>query len=148
MWPQRDLSRFWLSWLDPLVLLLQKWLGFPIFRFWAYLMKVILSVPDEGYFERTWWRLFCAYMMKVILSVHDEGYLERTWWRLFWAYLIKVILSVHDEGYFERTWWRLFHKRDGCPNVDIYVLLHRKRLSINMLLVTNPVTFMHIAHIW
>ena len=21
-------------------------------------MKVILSVPDEGYFERTWWRLF------------------------------------------------------------------------------------------
>jgi hypothetical protein len=23
-------------------------------------MKVILSVPDEGYFERTWWRLFWA----------------------------------------------------------------------------------------
>ena len=21
-------------------------------------MKAILSVPDEGYFERTWWRLF------------------------------------------------------------------------------------------
>jgi hypothetical protein len=21
-------------------------------------MKVILSVPDEGYSERTWWRLF------------------------------------------------------------------------------------------
>jgi len=21
-------------------------------------MKVILSVPDEGYFERTWWWLF------------------------------------------------------------------------------------------
>jgi hypothetical protein len=68
--------------------------------FWAYLMKVILSVPDEGYSERTWWRLFWAYLMKVILSVHDEGYFERTWWRLF--------LSVPDEGYFERTWWRLF----------------------------------------
>ena len=29
-------------------------------------MKVILSVPDEGYSER--------YLMKVILSVPDEGY--------------------------------------------------------------------------
>jgi hypothetical protein len=33
-------------------------------------MKVILSVPDEGYFER--------HLMKVIWSVPDEGYLERT----------------------------------------------------------------------
>jgi hypothetical protein len=76
-----------------------KLFGFSIFRFWAYLMKVILSVLDEGYFERTWWRLFWAYFMKVILSVLDEGYFERTWWRLFWAYLMKVILSVLDEGY-------------------------------------------------
>ena len=30
-------------------------------------MKVILSVPDEGYFEYTF-----------ILSVPDEGYFERT----------------------------------------------------------------------
>ena len=76
--------------------------------FWAYLMKVILSVPDEGYFERNWRRLFWAYLMKVILSVTEEGYFERTWWRLFWAYLMKVILSVPDEDYLERTWWRLF----------------------------------------
>jgi hypothetical protein len=48
-------------------------------------MKVILSVPDEGYSERNWWRLFWAYLMKVIMSVPDEGYYERTWWRLFWA---------------------------------------------------------------
>jgi hypothetical protein len=36
-------------------------------------MKVILSIPDEGYFECTWWRLFWAYLMKVIpetCSVH------------------------------------------------------------------------------
>jgi hypothetical protein len=33
-------------------------------------MKVILSVPDEGYFERL--------LMKVILSIPDEGYFERT----------------------------------------------------------------------
>ena len=68
--------------------------------FWEYLMKVILSVPDEGYSERicdegysesTWWRLFWAYLMKVILRVPDEGYSECTWWRLIWAYLMKVI---------------------------------------------------------
>ena len=44
-----------------------------------YLMEVILSVPNEGYFESTWWRLFWAYLMKVILSVPDEGYFECTW---------------------------------------------------------------------
>jgi hypothetical protein len=33
-------------------------------------MMVILSVPDEGYFER--------HLMKVILSVPDDGYFERT----------------------------------------------------------------------
>jgi hypothetical protein len=43
-------------------------------------MKVILSVPDEGYSERTRWRLFWAYQMKVILSVPDESYSERTIW--------------------------------------------------------------------
>jgi hypothetical protein len=98
-----------------------KLFGFLIFQFWAYLMKVILSVPDEGYSERTWWRLFWAYVMKVILSVPDEGYSERTWWRLFWAYLMKVILSVPDEGYFERTWWRLFHKCVMLTKFDIYI---------------------------
>jgi hypothetical protein len=66
-------------------------------------MKVILSV--------TWWRLFWAYLMKAILSVPDEGYSERTWWRLFWAYLMKAILSLHDEGYSGRTWWRSSQKR-------------------------------------
>jgi hypothetical protein len=96
-----------------------KLFGFPVFRFWAYLMKVILSVPDEGYFERTWWRLFWAYLMKFILSIPDEGYFERTWWSLFWAYLVKVILSVNDDGYFEWTWWRLFQKRIICTTFDI-----------------------------
>jgi hypothetical protein len=40
----------------------------------------------------------------LILSVPDVGYSERTWRRLFWAYLTKVILGVPDEGYSERTW--------------------------------------------
>ena len=45
-------------------------------------MKVIMSVPDEGYYERTWWRLLCAYLMKVTMSAPEEGYYERTLWRL------------------------------------------------------------------
>jgi hypothetical protein len=53
----------------------------------------------KGYSEHTWWRLFWAYLMKVIMSIPDEGYSEHTWWRLFWAYLMKVILSIPDEGY-------------------------------------------------
>ena len=61
--------------------------------------------------------------MKVILSVPDEGYSERVWWRLFWAYLMKVILSVPDEGYSERTWWRLFQKRVVYTILDIYVFI-------------------------
>jgi hypothetical protein len=62
-----------------------------------------------------------AYLMKIILSVPDEGYSERTWWRLFWVYMMKVILSVHDEGYFERTWWRLLLHDIGtvCVNKNI-----------------------------
>ena len=28
-------------------------LGVPNEGYWAYLMKVVLSVPDEGYFGRT-----------------------------------------------------------------------------------------------
>jgi hypothetical protein len=51
----------------------------------------ILSVSDDGYFERIWWRLFWSYLMTVILSVSDDGYFERIWWRLFWAYLMTVI---------------------------------------------------------
>jgi hypothetical protein len=57
--------------------------------------------------------------MKVILSVPDEVYSERTWWRLFWAYMMKVILSIPDEGYSEHTWWRLFQKRIMHTKLDI-----------------------------
>ena len=61
--------------------------------------------------------------MKVILSVPDEGYFERTWWKLFWAYLMLVILSVPDEGYFEHTWWRLFQKHVMLTQLDIYIFI-------------------------
>jgi hypothetical protein len=33
-------------------------------------MKVIMSVPDKGYFER--------HLIKVILIVPDKGYFDRT----------------------------------------------------------------------
>jgi hypothetical protein len=78
-------------------------------------MKVTLSVPDEGYFERTWWRLFWVYLMKVILSVPDEGYSERTWWRLFWAYLMKVIPETRRAHY---IWYLRFYS-DIKKNVVI-----------------------------
>jgi hypothetical protein len=111
--------RLWLSYIGPLIFLLPETFielyGFQMFCFErhltkviTYLMKVILSIPDEGYSEPTWWRLFWAYLMKVILSLPDEGYSEPIWWRLFWAYPMKVILSLPDEGYSEPTWWRLF----------------------------------------
>jgi hypothetical protein len=61
--------------------------------------------------------------MKVIMSVPDGGYFECTWWRLFWLYLMKVILRVPDEGYFERTWWRLFQKRIVRTKFDIYIFI-------------------------
>jgi hypothetical protein len=97
-----DHNRFWLSCFMPFHYIapnIFKLFGFPIFRFWGYVMKVILRVRDEGYFEGTWWRLFWGYLMKVILRVPDECYFEGTWWRLFWGYLMKVILRVRDEDY-------------------------------------------------
>ena len=72
-----------------------NYLAVQSFRFWAYLMKVILSIPDEGYFERTWWRLFWAYLMKVILSIPDEGYFECTWWRLFYTRVVHTKLDIY-----------------------------------------------------
>ena len=51
----------------------------------------VMNVPDEGYYERTWWRLLWTYLIKVIMNVPDEGYYERTLWRLLWTYLMKVI---------------------------------------------------------
>ena len=110
--------------LGPLVLLLPKlqdWLS--NLRFWGYLMKVILRVPDEGLFEGTWWRLFWGYLMKVILRVPDEGYFECTWWRLFWGYLMKVILRVPDEGYFEKRTVRT--RFDLYVFIELNIQLHR-----------------------
>jgi hypothetical protein len=40
-------------------------------------MKVILSVPDEGYFE-----------------VPDEGYFERTRWRLFQKRVVRTKFDI------------------------------------------------------
>jgi hypothetical protein len=33
-------------------------------------MKVILSVPDEGYYERTWWRLFQKRVVRIKLDIY------------------------------------------------------------------------------
>jgi hypothetical protein len=70
-----------------------------------------LSVPDEGYFECPWWRLFWASLMKVI---------ERPWWRLL-SIPDEGYFEVPDEGYFERPRWRLFQIRVMRTKLDIYV---------------------------
>ena len=54
-------------------------------------MKVILIVPDEGYSDRTWWRLFWSYLMKVILIVPDEGYSRNT----FNLYQLQVLFQYY-----------------------------------------------------
>jgi hypothetical protein len=38
--------------------------------FWTYLMKVILNVPDDGYSERTWWRLFQKHVVCTKLDMY------------------------------------------------------------------------------
>jgi hypothetical protein len=50
-------------------------------------MKVIMSVPDEGYYERTWWRLLWA--------SPDEGYYECTWWRLFQKRIVRTKFDIY-----------------------------------------------------
>jgi hypothetical protein len=78
-------------------------------------MKVILSVPDEGYSERTWWRLFWAYL----------------WWRLFWEYLMKVILSVPDEGYSECS---STNKTDRHDKAEILLKVALNSITITLTL--------------
>ena len=99
-----------------------------ILKFSSYMafQYFIMSVPDEGYYERTWWRLLWSYLMKVIdrtwwrlLIVPDEGYYDRTWWRLLWSYLMKVI---------DRTWWRLLIVPDeGYWSYLMKVILEKGR---------------------
>jgi len=104
---------FWLSCLCPLVSLLPKHIklfGFPAFRLWAYLMKVI---PETFGFPafRLW-----AYLMKVIPETfgfpacRPWAYLMKVIPETFgfpafrlWAYLMKVI----PETYRERWIWYL-----------------------------------------
>jgi hypothetical protein len=33
-------------------------------------MKVILSIPDEGYFERSWWRLFKKRLIRTEFDIY------------------------------------------------------------------------------
>jgi hypothetical protein len=57
-----------------------------------------LSVPDEGYsriLSVPDGRLFWVYLMKVILSVPDEGYFECTWWRLFQKHIVHTNFDIY-----------------------------------------------------
>jgi hypothetical protein len=41
-------------------------------------MMIIMSVPDEGYNERTWWRLLWAYLMKVFPETQGNKQIRET----------------------------------------------------------------------
>jgi hypothetical protein len=108
---------------------------FPIFWFWAFLMKV-LNVPDER-IERSWWKVW-AFLMKC-LSVPDERF-ERSWWKV-WAFLMKG-LSVPDER-FERSWWKVISE----PGLAHYILYLRFFLAILLLLfILNGFSLHHICY--
>ena len=63
-------------------------------------MKVILSVPDEGYSERTWWRLFWTYLMKVILNVPAEGYSRNAGAHYIWYLRLYLYMHVLNGEFF------------------------------------------------
>ena len=73
---------------------------FPIFRFWAYLMKVI---PETC-------RVYYIWLSNLsTLSVLDEGYSRN----------VSCILYLTFQSFdLERTWWRLFQKRVVCTIFD------------------------------
>jgi hypothetical protein len=66
-----------------------------LIRSLAFVLPKTLNYLSFIYFgfERTWWRLFWAYLMKVILSVPDEGYSGRTWWRLFQKLVVHNMIT-------------------------------------------------------
>ena len=69
-----DLSRFWWSYLGPLVYLLTTLLilfGFPTFRFWAYLMKVI---PETRCAHKIWYLRFIVSELRQV-----SGFLRVLW---------------------------------------------------------------------
>jgi hypothetical protein len=33
-------------------------------------MKVIMNVPDDGYYERTWWRLFQKHIVRTKFHIY------------------------------------------------------------------------------
>jgi hypothetical protein len=41
-------------------------------------MPVIISVPDDGYYECTWWRLLWVYLMTVIMGVPDDSFSNKS----------------------------------------------------------------------
>jgi hypothetical protein len=57
--------------------------------------KCSILLPAK--FLYTWWRFFWAYRMKVILSVNDDGYFEWTWWRLFQKRIICTTFDIKIE---------------------------------------------------
>ena len=81
--------------------------------------------------------------MKVILSVSDEGYSERIWWRLFWAYLMKVIPETRRAHY---IWYHVLTNGEAESKLTSsytikFVCIHDMAIGDVSSLEWNPVWF-------
>jgi hypothetical protein len=61
-------------------------------------MKVILSVPDEGYSERTWWRLF---QKRVVCTNLDNYTTKKNFCNtyIFFYKFQQIIQMQHSQHY-------------------------------------------------
>jgi hypothetical protein len=50
----------------------------------------LATIPTRKLITKWKWHILNIYY-------RDEGYSERTWWKLFWAYLMKVIPETRLE---------------------------------------------------
>jgi len=76
-------------------------------------MKVILSVPDEGYSERTWWRLFqkrvvCTKFNIYVLFTLSKCFRMRNTHMYvkcindFWSWRGCLLINT---SYYHEQWW-------------------------------------------
>ena len=82
----------------PHILPLVYWFGFPIFRYWTYLMKVILSVPDEGYSRNMLCRPKLIFTFLILVNSNRNKtslvYLVETKANILHITEVEIILSV------------------------------------------------------
>jgi hypothetical protein len=73
-------------------------------------MKVILSVPDEGYSECTWWRLFQKHVVCTLLNIYIviKHKIEIDQNTIQCLYFCRQVINVVFKSWeFEKRVWKL-----------------------------------------